>query len=149
MFYVLQHEWRVFRENLNKQNFAAFCCLVLVYLKKKSVFLLVFASVYHVLAKWACVSANIWTEGCYGPHFKVYVKHKAHSSVFSTSSAIASIFSFLLLLLLSVSCCMKQQWERVGTLTALFVWVYFIHSFHTWLPYFKHFCSFVKFVSGL
>lgn len=88
-----------------------------------------FASVYHVLAKWACVSANIWTEGCYGPHFKVYVKHKAHLSVFSTSSAIASIFSFLLLLLLlSVSCCMKRQSERVGTLTALSVWVYFIHS---------------------
>lgn len=86
-----------------------------------------FASVYHVLAKWACVSANIWTGGCYGPRFKVYVKHKAHSSVFSTSSAIASIFSFLLLLL-SVSCCMKQQWERVGTLTALSVKVYFSHS---------------------
>lgn len=61
-----------------------------------------FASVYHVLAKWACVSANIWTEGCYCPHFKVYVKHKAHSSVFSTSSAIASIFSFVVVVVVVI-----------------------------------------------
>lgn len=107
----------VFQENLNKQNFAAFYCLVLVYLKKKkSVFLLVFASVYHVLAKWACVSANIWTGGCYGTRFKVYVKHKAHQFFLHHLPPY-----FLFLLLLSVSCCMKQQWERVGTLTALSV----------------------------
>lgn len=82
-----------------------------------------FASVYHVLAKWACVSANIWTGGCYGTRFKVYVKHKAHQFFLHHLPPY-----FLFLLLLSVSCCMKQQWERVGTLTALSVWVYFIHA---------------------
>lgn len=124
MFYVLQHEWRVFQENLNKQNFAAFCCLVLVYLKKKkSVFLLVllFIMCWPNGLVWAPTS-GLGVVTALALRSMLSIRHISFFYIICLHSF------FFLLLLLSVSCCMKQQWERVGTLTALSVWVYFIHA---------------------